>query len=127
MEHTEMINRLKMQQGENLLTHINDTLNIDYDKNIIYITSVDEMREYAKLNGMHMMATNDALAFTSWLSWCAFGGNDWYLYVDVEGFSKKERYDADGVLIQSVDNAGQWFDLTETNEDLVCSQGYNNN
>jgi hypothetical protein len=45
--------------------------------------------------------------------------------VNIGDFSKKECYDARGVMTKYVDSDGKWFDLYEPNEEMVSNMVFN--
>ncbi len=112
----EMINIIEKQQGESLMAYLNDILDIDYDKNIIHITNKEQHKEYCKINASHQYRGGDN-AFQEWVSYCLFGGEDWFLYVEIGEFSKKCQYNSNGELEKSVSlSDNEWYVKEEDND-----------
>lgn len=89
-------------QGEELRNHLTETLDIDFDKRIIYIINQDQYDMFNDINAEHQYQNGDN-AFNEWISWNMFDGEgDWFLFIDVLGYGKKFQYNRDGELEKSV-------------------------
>jgi hypothetical protein len=96
-------------QGEYLLNYLNDKFKIDYDMNIIHITTQEQYDEFNDINAHHQYK-GGVNAFAEWCAWCLFNGNEWFLYVDIDGSNEKFNYSVSGELIKAVSiTKGTWF------------------
>ena len=89
-------------QGEDLRLHLTEVLDIDFDKNIIFITDYDQYDMFNSINAEHQYR-GGYHAFTEWISWNMFSGEgEWFLYIVILGHIEKFQYDVDGKLERSV-------------------------
>ena len=98
-------------QGEELRDHLTETLDIDFTHNVIYINSLELFEMYNDINTVQQLTHRDENAFTSWVAYNIFDApTSWFLFIAVNGYSKRYQYDTNGDLEKSVSlSEGTWF------------------